>query len=122
MGYINGIAILACINMVAVCGVIILTGYTGLFSLGHAGLVAIGAYSAGILAKYYHVHFVPAILLGRFSPCGQPDCRLSHLRGRLKGDYLHCHDGVCGRCAPAAGISILMGGPQADRFPSPPCL
>lgn len=88
MGYINGIAILACINMVAVCGVIILTGYTGLFSLGHAGLVAIGAYSAGILAKYYHVHFVPAILLGGFfSIAASLIVGYPTLRGRLKGDY-----------------------------------
>lgn len=88
MNYISGVATLACINLVAVCGIIILTGFTGLFSLGHAGLVAIGAYAAGILAKYYSVPFVLAIVLGGFFSVaigvivGYPT-----LRGKLKGDY-----------------------------------
>lgn len=88
MEYISGVATLALINVIAVCGVILLTGFTGLFSLGHAGLVAIGAYAAGILAKYYSVPFVLAILLGGFfsvivgTIVGYPT-----LRGKLKGDY-----------------------------------
>ena len=51
MGYLQGILILISINIVAVCGVIILTGYTGLFSLGHAGFVSIGAYFSAVLCK-----------------------------------------------------------------------
>lgn len=88
MEYISGVATLALINVIAVCGVVLLTGFTGLFSLGHAGLVAIGAYAAGILAKYYSVPFVLAILLGGFfsvavgTIVGYPT-----LRGKLKGDY-----------------------------------
>ena len=31
VGYIEGITISTCINIVCVCGLVILTGYTGLF-------------------------------------------------------------------------------------------
>lgn len=88
MFYFQGILILISINVVAVCGVIILTGYTGLFSLGHAGFVSIGAYFSAILAKDFHVPFLLAILIGAtvagFSSLivGYPT-----LRGKLKGDY-----------------------------------
>jgi branched-chain amino acid transport system permease protein len=42
MGYINAIVILGGINIIAALGVAILTGYTGLFSIGHAGFMALG--------------------------------------------------------------------------------
>jgi len=42
--YIQGILMLAGINMIAVLGLSLLTGFTGLFSFGHAGFMAIGAY------------------------------------------------------------------------------
>ena len=64
MGYLQGILILISINIVAVCGVIILTGYTGLFSLGHAGFVSIGAYFSAVLCKDFGVPFILAMVLG----------------------------------------------------------
>lgn len=88
MNYLRGIGILCSINVIAVCGMIILTGFTGLFSLGHAGFVCIGAYMAAVLTKYFGVPFVLAILAGgavaSFSSVivGYPT-----LRGKLKGDY-----------------------------------
>lgn len=45
-------------------GLNILTGYTGLVSLGAAGFVAIGAYTSSILAVRLHVGFFPATLAG----------------------------------------------------------
>lgn len=42
----------------------ILTGYTGLVSLGHAGFVAIGAYTASLLAVTLGWSFFPAMLAG----------------------------------------------------------
>lgn len=42
--YIQGILMLAGINLIAVLGLSLLTGFTGLFSFGHAGFMAIGAY------------------------------------------------------------------------------
>ena len=45
-GYIEGIIILICVNSIAAMGVSLLTGFTGIFTLGHAGYMAIGAYTA----------------------------------------------------------------------------
>ena len=45
-------------------GLNILTGYTGLVSLGHAGFVAIGAYTASLLAVTLGWSFFPAMLAG----------------------------------------------------------
>ena len=88
MGYLQGILILISINIVAVCGVIILTGSTGLFSLGHAGFVSIGAYFSAVLCKDFGVPFILAMVLGGLVAAlssvivGYPT-----LRGKLKGDY-----------------------------------
>lgn len=88
MGYLQGILILISINIVAACGVIILTGYTGLFSLGHAGFVSIGAYFSAVLCKDFGVPFILAMVLGGLVAAlssvivGYPT-----LRGKLKGDY-----------------------------------
>lgn len=45
-------------------GLNILTGYTGLVSLGHAGFVAIGAYTASLLTVKAGCPFFPAMLVG----------------------------------------------------------
>jgi branched-chain amino acid transport system permease protein len=39
-GYTEGIIILLCINAIAAMGVSLLTGFTGIFSLGHAAYMA----------------------------------------------------------------------------------
>lgn len=44
-------AVLTFIYIIISIGLNILTGYTGLFSLGHAGLVAMGAYGTALLSK-----------------------------------------------------------------------
>jgi branched-chain amino acid transport system permease protein len=50
--------------MTAVAGLILLTGYTGIFSIGHAGFMAVGAYTAVLSFKYLGVPFLPAIIAG----------------------------------------------------------
>ena len=47
--YLEGIIMLSGINLIADLGLSLLTGFAGLFSFGHAGFMAIGAYSAAIL-------------------------------------------------------------------------
>lgn len=47
--YIQGILMLAGINLIAVLGLSLLTGFTGLFSFGHAGFMAIGAYIGALV-------------------------------------------------------------------------
>lgn len=73
------------ITIVGVVGLNLLTGTTGLISLGHAGFMAVGAYSAGILAVDYEWSAIPAILVGGFVAAlssllvGVPSLRLKGL-------------------------------------------
>ena len=48
-GYLVFTAILVSVNAIVAVGLNLLTGYTGQISLGHAGFVAIGAYTSGLL-------------------------------------------------------------------------
>lgn len=63
-GYTVGIITLLAINCIAALGVSLFTGFTGVFTLGHAGYMAIGAYTAAILTVEYGVNFVAAIIAG----------------------------------------------------------
>lgn len=75
------------ITAIGVVGLNLLTGVCGLISLGQAGFLAIGAYTAGILAVDYSLSVVPGIVCG-----GIVSALLSLLVGipslRLKGLYL----------------------------------
>lgn len=62
--YIEGILILVGINLMVVLGLSLLTGFTGLFSFGHAGFMAIGAYVSAICTMNYGIPFVLAMLIG----------------------------------------------------------
>ena len=64
MGYSSGIITLLAINCIASLGVSLFTGFTGIYTLGHAGYMVIGAYTAAILTVQFNLHFVPAILAG----------------------------------------------------------
>ena len=63
--YIKGLAIIGMYSIIMVCSLNLLTGYMGEFSLGHAGFMSIGAYSAAIftsLLALYEVS-IPAPIL-----------------------------------------------------------
>ena len=85
-GYAIGVITLLAINCVAALGVSLCTGFTGVFTLGHAGYMAIGAYTAAILTVEYGVHYVVAIIAG-----GILAMILAYLIGiptlKLVGDY-----------------------------------
>lgn len=85
-GYVEGIIILIGINIIAVLGVSILTGFTRLFSFGNAGFMSIGAYTSAILTVKYHVPFVIAIMVGA-AMAGILSLALGQLTLKLKGDY-----------------------------------
>ena len=93
MGYIEGIMISACINIVCVAGLAILTGYTGLFSMGHACFLCLGAYTAGILTKFYGIPYFLALLAG---------------------------GGVAGAFSLIIGVPTLRGKCRLTVLPSPP--
>lgn len=52
------------IYLLAVLGVCILTGFTGLFSFGHAGFMAIGGYVSALVVKYLGLPLPVGLLLG----------------------------------------------------------
>jgi branched-chain amino acid transport system permease protein len=84
--YIQGIIMLAGINLMAVLGLSLLTGFTGLFSFGHAGFMAIGAYASAIATYMLKLPFVAGIVFA-----GVAAALVALLIGKLtlglKGDY-----------------------------------
>ena len=92
--YVSGILILSGINLMTVLGLSLLTGFTGLFSFGHAGFMAIGAYTAATVTmklnilpeSMFWLHFYIALAAG-----GLVSMIASLIIGRLtlnlKGDY-----------------------------------
>ena len=84
--YLEGILALLCINSIAAMGLSLLTGFTGIFSLGHAGYMAVGAYTAAILSVDYAIHWLPSVIAG-----GMMAMVVAYLIGiptlRLMGDY-----------------------------------
>jgi branched-chain amino acid transport system permease protein len=86
MDYIQGIAVLIGINLIAVLGLCVLTGFTGLFSFGHGGFMAIGAYISAIITAKLNLPFPLAILAGGLS-AGIVSIFIGQLTLKLKGDY-----------------------------------
>jgi branched-chain amino acid transport system permease protein len=88
MTYLIAIVILSGINIIAALGVAILTGYTGLFSIGHAGFMALGGYLSAVLVKEYNVPFAIALLGGgTFAGLCSFIIGYPAFRSRLRGDY-----------------------------------
>ncbi|MDR1482742.1 MAG: branched-chain amino acid ABC transporter permease [Synergistaceae bacterium] len=88
MDYYLNIVLLAFINMIAVLGVAVFTGFTGLFSLGHAAFVGIGAYTAGALTYHWDVPFIIAILAGMaMAGLSSLIIGIPTLRAKLRSDY-----------------------------------
>jgi branched-chain amino acid transport system permease protein len=75
------------INIILAVSLNLINGYTGQFSLGHAGFMAVGAYMSVVLTTNFHVAFLPALIVG-----GLAAAFLGFLIGiptlRLRGDYL----------------------------------
>lgn len=84
--YLEGIIILMCINSIAAMGVSLLTGFTGIFTLGHAAYMAMGAYTTAILTMRHDFHWLPAVIIG-----GLFAVAIAYLIGvptlKLMGDY-----------------------------------
>lgn len=86
--YFQSVIVTMCTNMIAVVGLALLTGYTGMFSLGHAGFMCVGAYTSVLLNRYCGVPYLLALLIGGIAAMlvsvviGYPT-----LRNKLRGDY-----------------------------------
>jgi branched-chain amino acid transport system permease protein len=84
--YIQQIIVMTGINLIAVLGLSILTGFTGLFSFGHGGFMAIGAYVAAIFVARLRLPFALAILAGALG-AALVSLLIGRLTLKLKGDY-----------------------------------
>lgn len=88
MEYAQAIFTNAAIYIIAALGLAIFTGYTGLFSLGHAAFMAVGGYVAAILTYFLNWPLVPALVMGTIAAVlvslviGYPT-----LRAKLRSDY-----------------------------------
>ncbi len=88
LDYVQGVLALALINAISVIGLSVFTGFTGLFSLGHAAFIAIGAYTAAVCTRLYQVHFAVALLLGGLvSGLVSLGVGIPTMRARLRSDY-----------------------------------
>jgi branched-chain amino acid transport system permease protein len=84
--FAEGIIIVVCVNLIAVLGVSILTGFTRLFSFGNAAFMSIGAYTSALLTTKLGFPFLPALLAG-IALAALASWLLGSLTLRLKGDY-----------------------------------
>ncbi len=86
--YLSGILSLGLIYVIATVGLAIFTGFTGLFSLGHAAFFAIGAYTAAILTYFYGVNFYLA-LVAAAAASGLVGFLIGYptLKAKLRTDY-----------------------------------
>lgn len=98
--YALELVVYAGINIILAVSLNLVNGFTGQFSMGHAGFMAIGAYASGILTIHYRSVWglMPgdplggAVLLGSLLAGGLAAAAAGCLVGiptlRLKGDYL----------------------------------
>ncbi|RDU37388.1 branched-chain amino acid ABC transporter permease [Neobacillus piezotolerans] len=75
------------INIMLAASLHLIIGITGQFSIGHAGFLAVGAYSSAVMTMMFEMPFAVAIIIGGLAAAiaglliGIPSLR-------LKGDYL----------------------------------
>lgn len=85
--YLTDIVVRIGFSLLAVMGLALVLGFTGQFSLGHAGFMAVGAYTAAALSLYAHTPPVLNMVVGGLAAAlagvavGLPSLR-------LVGDYL----------------------------------
>jgi len=75
------------INIILATSLNLINGFTGQFSIGHAGFMAVGAYVSAIWTVKLHYSFPVAILLGALAT-GLVGFLIGLPTLRLRGDYL----------------------------------
>lgn len=87
--YLMATLVTICVNIILAVSLNLITGFTGQFSLGHAGFMAIGAYTTGLITMAHPTlpAFLGAVLAGAVISAA-----VGFLVGlptlRLRGDYL----------------------------------
>jgi len=85
--YWLGVANLIGITIIAAMGLNILTGYCGQLSIGHAGFIAVGAYTSAILTNRLELPFLVGLISAGFS-AGLVGMIFGIPSLRVKGFYL----------------------------------
>src|SRR3712207_9269729 len=73
--YESEILMLVGINVILAVSLNLINGFTGQFSIGHAGFMAIGAYSSAYFTVYHGQAFGAALGGGGFGQIGRASCR-----------------------------------------------
>lgn len=84
--YIDTLVLLG-INIILAVSLNLINGFTGQFSIGHAGFMSVGAYVSAILTIYFEIPF-PIALLGGSAAAALAGFAIGLPTLRLKGDYL----------------------------------
>lgn len=106
------------VNALAVVGIVILTGYAGQISLGHAGFAGIGGYACALAPIYLGVHPALAVVIG-----AAISGVMAYLVGRpilrLKGYYLAVASLGFGILVSMvlANETAVTGGPDGIKVP-----
>ncbi|MDU4961292.1 MAG: branched-chain amino acid ABC transporter permease [Sporomusaceae bacterium] len=79
--------VLICINIILSSSLNLINGFTGQFSIGHAGFMAVGAYLSAVLSVKLQAPFIVSILAGAFG-AGLLGFLIGLPTLRLRGDYL----------------------------------
>lgn len=79
--------IAVCINIILAVSLNLINGFTGQFSIGHAGFMAVGAYLGAVLTVKFQLPFIVAIL-GGAAAAGFLGFVIGLPTLRLDGDYL----------------------------------
>lgn len=79
--------VLVCINIILAVSLNLINGFTGQFSIGHAGFMAVGAYVGAVLTVKMQLPFIVAIL-GGAAAAGFLGFTIGLPTLRLDGDYL----------------------------------
>ena len=79
--------ILICINVIMAASLNLINGYTGQFSIGHAGFMAVGAYVGVVATTNFHLPLIGALILGAIG-AGVLGFLIGLPTLRLRGDYL----------------------------------
>ncbi len=61
MGYYLSVLTFTAITVIAILSIYVITGLTGMFSLGQASFMAVGAYAAGVLSVRFGIPLLPAL-------------------------------------------------------------
>jgi len=79
--------IIIAINIILAVSLNLVVGFTGQFSIGHAGFMALGAYASAIMTLNFNAPFIVSLLVGAVV-AGIGGILIGIPTLRLKGDYL----------------------------------